>query len=205
VLLLKQEQCALADSNSIFDTAYWNAQSPAVASLQAIAAEGQRETAAQALALQGLIIDVPIMVWGWDPWKVMLLRQAYGYTWVPSMLQPNLAAAPGGMPGFGQSPYDPDHPPAGSIEVSANLADYPPYAPPIPPPPPPAALPADSFLTPGGYIAAIGSTGGGGIYAVLAGDNVPDGEIVTAPDGHQYMRHQKPLPFGMCNWYAILS
>jgi hypothetical protein len=193
------------DSNPTFDTAYWNSQPSAVASLQTIPGEGQRETAAQALAQQGQIIDVPIMVWGWDPWKVMLLRQAFGYTWVPSMLQPNVTAAPGGMPPFGEAPYDPNNPPAGSIKVSTNIADYPPSAPPSPPPAPPATLPSDAFTTTGGYIAAIGPTSGGGIYVVLAGDNVPDGEIVTAPDGHQYMRHQGALPFGTFNWYTIIS
>jgi len=96
-------------------------------------------------------------------------------------------------------------PPPGSIKVSTNIADYPPFAPPSPPPAPPATLPIDAFTTPGGYIAVIGPTSGGGIYAVLAGDNVPAGEIVTAPDGHQYMRHQSTLPFGECNWYSILS
>ena len=129
------------DSNSAFDTAYWNAQAPAVASLQTLAGEAQRETAAQALAQNGLIIDVPIMVWGWDPWKVMLLRQSFGYTWVPSMLQANLASAPRGMPPFGQSPYNPNDPPPGSIKVSTNIADYPPYTPPSPPPTPPQRYP----------------------------------------------------------------
>jgi hypothetical protein len=66
-------------------------------------------------------------------------------------------------------------------------------------------LPTDAFTTIGGYIAVIGPTSGGGIYVVLAGDNVPDGEIVTAPDGHQYMRHQGALPFGTFNSYTIIS
>ncbi len=195
----------MVDSNSAFDTAYWSSQPPAVASLQSIAGEGQRETVAQALAQQGMIIDVAIMVWGWDPWKVMLLRQTYGYTWVPSMLQPNVTAAPGGMPPFGQPPYDPNNPPRGSIKVSTSIADYPPFTPPSPPPAPPATLPAGAFPTPDGYIAVVGPTSGGGIYAVLAGDNVPDGDIITVPDGHQYMRHQQTLPFGEFNWYTILS
>ena len=36
-----------------------------------------------------------------------------------------------GLPGFGTlAPYDPLHPPAGSIRVSLNIADYPPFDPP---------------------------------------------------------------------------
>ena len=73
------------------------------------------------LADQGYTVDLPIMVWGWDPMKTMLTRKMYGYNWVPSFNQspvstPNLA-----LPG--QTPYDPDRPPPGSIAVNTDFAN----------------------------------------------------------------------------------
>ncbi len=59
------------------------------------------------------------MVWNWDPVTTMGVRQSLGFTWVPSALQAPL----NGAVGTGA-------PPAGSIRVSTNAADYPPYDPP---------------------------------------------------------------------------
>jgi hypothetical protein len=192
------------DSNLDFDAAYWKAQPPPVQALQNIAGQTQRQTAAQALAQNGQIIDLVIMVWGWEPWKVMMLRQNFGYTWVPNMVQPNVTAAPG-VTGPNIVPYDPANPPPGSIKVSTNLADYPPYGPPAPPPAPPQSLPSNAFLTPDGYVAIVGPTSGGGIFPALAGDNVPYGQTVKDPDGHQYMRHFAQLFGGAFeNWYTQL-
>jgi hypothetical protein len=56
------------------------------------------------------------MVWGWDAGKTTQLRQGFGYTWVPSAMQQPVAAAPG-IVGAGITPYDPNHPPPGSISV----------------------------------------------------------------------------------------
>ncbi len=194
------------DSNPAFDAAYWSSQPPPVQGLQNIANDGQRQVAAQALAQKGLIIDLAIMVWSWEPWKVMVLRQAYGYTWVPNMVQPAVTAAPG-VTGYGIIPYDPNNPPLGSIKVSTNIGDYPAYAPPAPPPAPPAALPIDALVTPEGYVAVIGATCGGGIFPALAGDNVPNGFSVKAPDGHQYMRHFVQMFGGGAveNWYTQVA
>src|SRR5580700_10805393 len=114
-----------------FDKAYWASQPPELQALPAIADLGQRCTRAAALAAQGFVVDVPIMVWGWDPYLVMTMRANYGYTWVPSALQPNIAVAPG-VTQPGTASYDPAHPPAGSIRVSTNIADYPPFNPPAP-------------------------------------------------------------------------
>lgn len=101
---------------------------------------GEREQLAKQLALQGYTIDVPIDVWGWVVWAVMTERQNFGYTWVPSALQPPLATTPGNdLPGL--PPYDPANPPAGSIRVSTNLGDYPPYLVPVPLPPVPGNQP----------------------------------------------------------------
>jgi hypothetical protein len=101
--------------------AYWAAQPAAVQALR-YAPEDQKGAMAEQLAQQGYQIDVPIMVWGWDPLATMIQRQEEGYTWVPSALQQNVASAPGvSMPG--SAPYNPDSAPAGSIQVSTAFAD----------------------------------------------------------------------------------
>ena len=77
-----------------------------------------RATLATQLASEGYSIDVPIMVWGWDPSTTMSMREADGYTWVPSALQTPVQDAPG-LPSMGTlAAYDPNSPPAGSIAVS---------------------------------------------------------------------------------------
>lgn len=76
----------------------------------------ERMRFANGLAVQGVIIDVPIDVWGWDPVKTILLRRMYGYTWVPSAMMDSVKVAPGlFVPGC-QS-YDPDEIPVGAILV----------------------------------------------------------------------------------------
>ncbi len=181
----------LPDENPAFDQAYWAAQPPEVQALQSLASP---QAAALSLATKGFTIDVPIMIWKWDPWKVMRLRVQYGYTWVPSALQPPIQEAPGvNEPGL--QPYDPNNPPAGSIKVSLNLADYPPYNPPAPTPQP----------TTTNY---VGSLDFGNIYFALPGDPTPDGVIVTDSRG-SFLKHRQVVqtPFGpMINgWYELLS
>ena len=101
------------------DQAYWASQPAAVQALQSMPAE-QRYYAAQELALQGYTIDVPIMVDGMDPLATMMQRQADGYTWVPSALQPNIPVGPGiSWPG---TVYDPNNPPPGSVMVTTAFA-----------------------------------------------------------------------------------
>lgn len=112
-----------------FDAAYWAYQPTAVQALKN-ANKGldasqtvQSVVLAQQLMSQGYVIDVPIMVWGWDPYATMYIREFVdGFTWVPSGGQ-----SAGGGTGV---------PPPGAIKVSTNLADYPPFAPPVVPPPP---------------------------------------------------------------------
>jgi hypothetical protein len=102
------------------DQAYWAEQPPAVQALQNMD-PADRGAAALQLAQQGYTIDVPIMAWGWDPLTTMVERQNYGYTWVPSAMQPMVPLAPGlSFPGL-QS-YDPKSPPEGSIAVTTNFA-----------------------------------------------------------------------------------
>jgi hypothetical protein len=80
----------------------------------------QRRQLAQDLAARGFQIDVPIMVWDWDPEMTMRLRQQAGYTWVPSALQNPVQIAPGLMcPGI--DPYNPAARPPGAIVVSLDF------------------------------------------------------------------------------------
>jgi hypothetical protein len=104
------------------EDAYWAMQPPAVQSLRNISDETARGTLAKQLADQGYTIDVPIMVWKWDPLTTMTIRQNSGYTWVPSGDQAALPSCPNcDVPGL--TPYDPYHPPAGSIIVSTAFAN----------------------------------------------------------------------------------
>lgn len=105
------------DAQQTFDKAYWASQPAAVQALQKMQDPAQRATMATQLASEGYSIDVPIMVWGWDPSITTAMRQADGYTWVPSALQNPVEAAPG-LPATGTlAAYDPNNPPAGSIAV----------------------------------------------------------------------------------------
>src|SRR5581483_3831132 len=99
-----------------FDQLYWSSQPAPVRQLQDIQDPSRRAQLAGQLQQQGYSIDVPIMVWGWDPATTMAARQSFGYTWVPSAGQQPVQVAPGLVVG-GASSYDPNHPPAGSITV----------------------------------------------------------------------------------------
>jgi hypothetical protein len=102
------------------DDAYWAEQPPAVQALRGMAPEDVGQ-AAMALAKQGYTIDVPIMVWQWDPLTTMVERQNYGYTWVPSGLGTPVTLPPGlSFPGLAS--YDPNSPPPGSIKVTTDFA-----------------------------------------------------------------------------------
>ncbi|HTW66643.1 MAG TPA: hypothetical protein VME17_18605 [Bryobacteraceae bacterium] len=108
---------AAADPTLAFDNAYWAQQPAAVQALRNMP-ESEREGYAQQLASEGYQIDVPIMVWGWDPSMVTSMRQADGYTWVPSAMQNPVEVAPG-LGALGNlAAYNPNNPPPGSIAVS---------------------------------------------------------------------------------------
>jgi len=109
-------QSASLPVSESYDDAYWAQQPPAVQQLRDITDYQTREQMATQLAQEGYTIDVPIMVYGWDPSKVMATREAAGYTWVPSALQQPVEMAPGiSVPG--EASYNPNDPPAGSIRV----------------------------------------------------------------------------------------
>jgi hypothetical protein len=186
--------CSFAQTvnpQTAFDKAYWAAQPPEVVALLKVPDQTQRASQAMTLAIQGFTIDNPIDVWGWDPYQVMQLRQDYGYTWVPSYLQPAIQEVPGkNLPGL--TPYDPAHPPAGSIKVSLNLADYPPFTPPAAP----VVNPSLSFVGNYSYTNAAGIQ----VYTVGANDKTPNGGVVKEDRG-TFIKHVVPGPFGKYQWY----
>ncbi len=108
-------------SNMTPTDAYWAEQPPAVQALRDMP-DDQKFFYAQDLAKQGYTIDVPIMVWGWDPLVTMTMRQQEGYTWVPSALQPNIPIGPGITNVWNLPSYDGNNPPPGSIKVSTDFA-----------------------------------------------------------------------------------
>lgn len=181
------------DSNPKFDAAYKAAQSPEVLALMNIQDFEQRTSRAAELAAKGVTIDVPIMVWGWDPWKVMKQRSDYGFTWVPAALQPNVSVAPGVSTG-GAVPYNPNNPPAGSIRVSIDIAFYKPYGQgTVAPPPPPV------------HTGLVGPHSVGNMYLTVVGDHSPAGTKFsgTKPTDSQgnFVKHTAQTPFGTNAWW----
>lgn len=123
-------------NNTEFDNAYWAHQDPEVRKLRTLdltsfAGLNHAAMLADSLAQRGFLIDVPIMVWQWDPFKVMEQRVAYGYTWVPAARQANTSVAPG-VTQPGTAPYDPSTIPPGAIKVSLDFEDYAPFGSPTP-------------------------------------------------------------------------
>jgi len=111
------QTAAPVDAQQAYDDAYWASQPPPVQALRHMQDQNQREAMASQLASEGYSIDVPIMVWGWDPSVTMAMRQAEGYTWVPSAGQKPVEMAPG-LPAMGSTAaYNPNQPPSGSIAV----------------------------------------------------------------------------------------
>ena len=161
-----------------FNDLYWAHQPPEVRALRDNTTDQTaRMNRALDLALKGFEIDLPIMGYiDTDPYTTMRIRQLYGYTWVPAALQPQVMVAPG-LRINTQAAYDPNNPPAGSIKVSLEESDYPPFDPPKPPPPPPVQ--PSSFVGDFIYIDQAGRR----IFYSLAGDPAIDGQLVHDPRG----------------------
>lgn len=93
-----------------FDNAYWAAQPIPVQQLKGMdPTTGVLYSTAMKLAGQGYFIDVPIMVWQWDPYMTMEARIASGYATYPDAL---------GLQ---------------TKKVSVTLSDYPAIPVPVPP------------------------------------------------------------------------
>jgi hypothetical protein len=185
-------------TQAAFDQAYWLAQPPVVQALQSISDFQTRLAAAMQLATEGYTIDVPIMAWNWDAYLVMLQRQQYGYTWVPSALMTPVTLAPG-ITQPGAISYNPNDPPPGAIKVSLNLADYPPFTPAVVPPP---VVPATSL---------VGIAEGAGYYQATGnilpnGTKLADGAQYADPTGRgNFIYHQSSSPFalnGIVQWFT---
>jgi hypothetical protein len=183
------------NTQSDFDQAYWASQPPEVASAFGPAStlnDDDRATRAQQLAQQGFTIDIPIMAWKWDPYLVMTMRLNFGYTWVPAALQPPIMVAPG-LSFPGEPSYNPNNPPAGSIPVSVNIQDYPPYAAP-PSPVPPAPTVEDP----------VGVQAIGNLYLSVPGESYSDGAQYTDSRG-TFVKHVAITPFGRNNYWEKIS
>ena len=190
-----------------FDQAYWNSQPAPVRALEnmSVAIDGPGVTAssdrygiALALAKQGYAIDVPIMVWGWDPYATMTLRAQYGYTWVPSALQAPVYVPPGvSVPG--QASYNPAAPPPGSIRVDNVAADYAPASDCSSIPAcvglPPAPAPAPTTIGPDlGFQATVifgtpSQTVSLEVYSSNSTEHFAEGLVYTNPAGASYLYH----------------
>ena len=193
----------------LFDNAYWLSQPREVRALRGTEPTDAQKLAGASgfypmdsdtrmnrgveLAIKGFKIDVPIMLWGWDPYKVMKLRLEYGYTWVPNALQPPVQMAPGlSGSGINLVPYDPKNPPGGAIKVSVNLADYPPFDPPIPLPPSPAQE------------GPVGGQSVGNLYYSVPGETFIDGQKFSEPRG-TFLKHVTITPFGRSPYWEKIA
>lgn len=170
-------------AQSIFDGAYWAHQPPAVATCQTRCSPSQ----AIALANQGYQIDVAIDVWGGDPYAIMTDRASYGFTWVPALGQAQVTILPG-LSQAGVQSYNPT-PPSGSILVSTNPADYPPFVPPAP-----ISAPAATPL--------VGGQELGCMYYALDGGKVASGSTVNQ-GGKTYTKFAIPTPFGLNSYFML--
>jgi len=178
-----------------FDKVYWASQPPELQALPSISDYEQRVSRGANLAANGFLVDVPIMIYGWDPYLVMLMRQNAGYTWVPSALQPNVSIAPG-LTQPGTVAYDPTRPPVGSIKVSTNPADYPPFN-----PPPPPATPQQQSAANGD---PVGIQSLGTLYLSVPGENYQDGAKFTDSRG-TFIKHVTFTPFGRTNYWEKIA
>lgn len=106
---------------------YWRSLDPIIQKLRTMKDAGERWAYAQEIASRGYTVDMAIQV---DqemlPQDVMRVRTNFGFTWVPAANQPNIPTMPGDdVPGL--PAYDPNAPPDGSIKVSMDPDDYPPF------------------------------------------------------------------------------
>jgi len=120
-LAVASTSASVVDKSKMSPTdAYW-AEQPAELQALRYMPEDEKADAAHELSAKGFAVDVPIMMWGWDPLVVMTARQTAGYTWVPSAVQSPVGVGPGlNFPGLPS--YDPKNPPPGSIKESTDFA-----------------------------------------------------------------------------------
>ncbi len=176
---------ATALCQDLTNDVYWESHPPEVRKLKDCPELKACEKQAEDLAKAGFKIDVPIMVFHWDAAKVMQMRKAYGFTWVPSALMPNIEIAPG-LISHGLSPYDPDSPPTGSIKVSVDAKDYPKYDRPVPVATTPASI--------------VGKHSIGNLYLTVSGDASPSGTVFADERG-KFIKRVQAGPFGAWSYW----
>ena len=183
---------AITTDPKVFEAAYWASKPPEVQRLHTITDQGQREPLAVSLANQGFIIDTQIMVWGWSAYWTMFLREQYGYTWVPSLMQPPVLISPG-LNNLPVTPYDPKHIPAGAIKVSLDLDDYPPFT--------PVVIPPDQ--TPTSVIGVWQGVGNIWTVAMHADTSkLKNMEKVNGGDKGNFVYHLVKTPFGFNEYFT---
>jgi len=187
-LLLSLLISLIAFGQDVTNEAYWLAQPPEVRVLQSEPDASARNKIAEGLAKAGYKIDVPVMVYQWDAYKVMKMRKDYGYTWVPSALMPNISIAPG-LISQGGTPYDPNSPPSGSIKVSTDAKDYPAYDKPV--------------VAPEAPVSPVGPLSIGNLYLTTVGDTLPNGTVVTESRG-KFVKRIQAGPFGAWAYWEML-
>lgn len=171
---------------------YWAHQPPAVRVLRGMNSP-EVDIAAMDLQNQGYKIDVYIMVWKMDPGTAMGIRINSGYTWVPNGGQPNVPQTPqGGL--FSLPMYDPTKAPMGSIKVSLDAADYPPFDPPTP-----VAPPATNIV--GNHLYGIIYTFGPGAKDAT-GFIVADGQVVNQ-GGKSFTAHRSNGLMGETLYFSL--
>lgn len=189
-------QCSSFPNATLTTKIYWAHQPPAVQALHTMAPDKVESKAAE-LATKGYVIDVPIMVWGYNPVCMMGMRLDYGYTWVPSALQPNICSAPGLSTPACASPYDPKNPPEKSILVSIDAKDYPPFTAPKPPVAKPVANVVGKCLATN--VCGLGP--GASTEKLRAALGLVDGTVVKQ-DGVSYTFHSVKNPFGESTYFT---
>jgi len=177
-LLLSLLLSLVAFGQDVTNEIYWASQPEAVQILNSLP-DAQKAQKAESLAKEGYRIDVPIMVWGWDAFKVMKMRKDYGYTWVPSALMPNITIAPG-LAMVGTTPYDPNSPPSGAIKVSTESKDY-----------PASVKPVETKVN----TSPVGPQSIGNLYLTTTGDSLP-ADTVVAEERGKFVKRVKVGPFG---------
>lgn len=177
---------------------YWNAQPPAVRKLRSLPPlDPTRSQQAVDLAAQGYKIDANIVLDGGSPVCVMSLRKLWGYTWVTSLLSPQIVVGPGiDFPGAPK--YDPANPPSYAIPVSVDASAYPAFDPPAPPP----VVVYQGVV--GACYPAVGRTvcSAGANKAVL--DTLKNGDPVTE-NGKKYKANVSVSPFGRVVFFELVN
>jgi len=154
--------------NDQFNAAYWASRPPEVRALRNIESfSSERAQAALALAEKGIAIDTELEAIGaYQPYETMHYRSYNGYPWFPGLMSGKFFS-PGFVPPEpvpGISIYDPKNPAPGSLKVSTDIADFPPFD-----PPPPVTPPADLPMVGGRILDNMYDAGPGDSQAVPAG------------------------------------